>query len=187
MTTELRWKTADLDVLPDDGKRYEIIDGELFVTTQPHWQHQFVCTRLGRLLDEWSEHTDAGLTLAAPGVIFAEDDTVAPDLVWVRRDRLTTVLDDDGKLYAAPDLIVEVLSPGATNERRDREAKLKLYSSRGVQEYWIVSWQQRQIEVYRREQAALRLVATLYAQDELASPLLSGFSCRVEQLFARIP
>ena len=109
-----------------------------------------------------------------------------PHLVWVRRDRLATVLDDDGKLYAAPDLIVEVLSPGTTNERRDREAKLKLYSSCGVQEYWIVSWQQRQIEVYRREQVTLRLVATLYEQDELASPLLSGFSCRVEQLFARI-
>ncbi|MFL5801563.1 MAG: Uma2 family endonuclease [Roseiflexaceae bacterium] len=186
MTTELRWTTADLDVLPDDGKRYEIIDGELFVTTQPHWRHQFICTRLGRLLDEWSERTDAGLTLAAPGVIFAEDDAVAPDLVWVRRDRLAAVLDEDGKLYAAPDLIVEVLSPGTTNERRDREAKLKLYSSRGVQEYWIVSWQQRQVEVYRRQQAVLRLIATLYEQDELASPLLSGFSCRVEQLFATI-
>ena len=78
---------------------------------------------------------------------------------------------------------VEILSPGAANERRDREAKLKLYSRRGVLEYWIVDWQARQVEVYRREELALRLVATLYATDTLASPLLPGFACEVATLF----
>ena len=187
MITSLRWTTADLDVLPDDGKRYEIIDGELHVTTQPHWRHQFVCGQVFAMLQGWSGPAGTGLTLLAPGVIFAEDDAVAPDVVWVRYDRLASVLDEDGKLHAAPDLAVEVLSPGAKNERRDREAKLKLYSHRGVQEYWIVSWQQRQIEVYRREQIALRLVATLYEQDELRSPILPGFACQVKPLFAAIP
>jgi Uma2 family endonuclease len=80
-------------------------------------------------------------------------------------------------------LVVEVLSPGGTNERRDREAKLKLYSRRGVLEYWIVDWRTQQIEVYRREQLALRLVATLYATDTLTSPFLPGFVCQVATLF----
>ena len=80
--------------------------------------------------------------------------------------------------------VVEVLSAGAENERRDREAKLKLYESRGVREYWIVDWRLQQVEVYRREQALLRLAATLFAEDELATPLLPGFTCPVARLFA---
>ena len=71
------------------------------------------------------------------------------------------------------------------NERRDREAKLKLYESRGVREYWIVDWRIQQLEVYRRDQAMLRLVATLFAEDVLTSPLCClRFSCPVARLFA---
>ena len=82
-----------------------------------------------------------------------------------------------------PELVIEVLSPGGTNERRDREAKLKLYSRRGVLEYWIVDWRTRQVEVYRREDLALHLVATLHSTDMLTAPLLPGFSCEVATLF----
>jgi Uma2 family endonuclease len=181
--TSLRWTSADLEVLPDDGKRYEIIDGELYVSKQPHWHHQFTCMRLGRFLDEWNEQTGMGVVNAAPGLIFAADDDVAPDVIWLSRERRTKVLGADGNLHAAPELVIEVLSPGSSNERRDREAKRKLYSRRGVHEYWIVNWQRQQIEIYRREQAALTLVATLYAQDTLTSPLLPGFVCTVSRLF----
>lgn len=99
-------------------------------------------------------------------------------------ERLAILLDEAGHLTAAPELIIEVLSPGVENERRDREAKLKLYSSRGVREYWIVNWQLQQVEVYRREQATLVLVATLFTNDELSSPLLPGFVCPVIRLVA---
>ncbi len=96
-------------------------------------------------------------------------------MVWASNKRLAALLDDAGHLTAAPELVVEVLSFGGENERRDREVKLKLYSSRGVQEYWIVDWQKQQIEVYRREKAALTLSATLFANDELIpSCVLSG-------------
>src|SRR5205085_6693914 len=92
-------------------------------------------------------------TCALPisGVIFARDEAVAPDVVWVGADRLHSVLWDDGKLHAAPDLMVEVLSPGQANEERDRELKLDVYSRRGVREYWIASWQAHTVELYRRE------------------------------------
>ncbi len=179
----LRWTSADLEVLPDNGKRYEIVDGELYMSRQPHWHHQFTCVRLTRFLDEWNEQTGLGVVNAAPGIIFADDDDVAPDVIWISTTRLATTLGSDGKLHAAPELVIEVLSPGSANEERDREAKRKLYSRRGVHEYWIVDWQRQQIEVYRREQAALILVATLYAQDTLTTPLLPGFACPVRRLF----
>ncbi|MBD1807389.1 Uma2 family endonuclease [Microcoleus sp. FACHB-SPT15] len=180
----LRWTTADLELLPDNGNRYEIIDGELLVTRSPHWKHQEACGRLFAALDGWSQSTGLGRTAINPGIIFSDADNVIPDVVWASNERLAVLLDDAGHLTAAPELIVEVLSPGGENERRDRVAKLKLYSARGVQEYWIIDWQTQQIEVYRREQASLRLIATLFSNDELTCPLLPGFVCTVARLFA---
>ncbi len=139
--------------------------------------------RLSRFLDEWNEQTGRGTVNAAPGLVFADDDDVAPDVIWISAARRATALGADGKLHAVPELVIEVLSPGSVNERRDREAKRKLYSRRGIHEYWIVDWQRRQVEIYRREQAALTLAATLYAQDTIASPLLPGFACTVGRLF----
>jgi Uma2 family endonuclease len=120
-------------------------------------------------------------------MIFAEDNDVAPDVVWISHGRLATALGEDGKLHSAPELVVEVLSPGLVNQQRDGQAKLKLYSRRGVQEYWIVDWQQQQVEVYRRVQAELMLATTLYRADTLQSPLLPGFSCQVAALFIHMP
>lgn len=184
----LRFTSADLESFPDgDGKRYEVIDGELYVSKQPSWYHQMVCLLLGSKLIIWNGRTAAGQVNAAPGLIFAEDDDVAPDLVWCSRETLAAALGADGKLHAAPELVVEALSPGSTNERRDRDAKLKLYSRRGVIEYWIVDWQTHRIEVYRRQGLALRLVATLRDEDALTSPLLAGFELRLAELFADVP
>lgn len=76
-----------------------------------------------------------------------------------------------------------ILSSGSTNERRDREVKLKLYSIKGVQEYWIVDWRLKQMEVYRRQNAQLVLMATLLANDEITSPLLPEFGCQIQHFF----
>jgi len=183
MSTALRWTTADLETLPDDGKRYEVIDGELYVSRQPHSDHQYTCGEVFAELREWSRRTSAGRAYFTPGLVFGDDDDVVPDVAWISTERLATAIDGSGHFRVAPELVVEVLSPGSTNERRDREAKLKLYSRRGVHEYWIVDWRQRQVAVYRREQAALRLIETLYADDTLRSLLLPGFACSVVQLF----
>ena len=187
MSTTTRWTSADLESLPDDGTRYEIIDGELYMSKQPHFYHQDICGLLLVALSNWNKETKLGRVVMAPGLIFAEDDDVAPDLVWVSNDRLIECLKADGKLHDAPELIVEVLSPGRANERRDREAKLKLYSRRGVIEYWIVSWQTRTVDVFRRGGADLKLIGTLGETDSLQSPILPGFSYPVSTLFERIP
>jgi len=187
MSTELRFTVADLDLLPrDDGNRYEIIDGELYVSTQPHWQHQLICSRLAHRFIAWDSEEREGLTITAPGIIFAEDQAVAPDLVWISRERFSRVAEPDGKLHLAPDLVVEVLSPGNDNAERDRTLKLKLYSRQGVREYWIVDWREETIQVFRRQQAALELTATLTSDDDLNSPLLAGFTCPVRDIF-RLP
>ena len=180
----VRWTIYDLDALPgNEWTRYEIIDGELFMTRSTHRRHQQVCGKFFRQLDAWSESSGLGETIIAPGIIFSEADSVIPDLVWVSRERLAQIEDEAGHLTSATELIVEVLSIGKENERRDLEIKLKLYSVRGVQEYWIVNRLIKQIQVYRREKAQLVLVATLLADDEITSPLLPGFRCSIRCFF----
>ena len=187
MTTPLRFTSADLEAFPEnDGKRYEIIDGELYVSRQPHYNHQNLCFRLCSKFQQWSERSGDGEAVIAPGLIFAEDDDVAPDVVWASSKRLGEILESDGKLHAAPELIVEVLSPGASNARRDRDAKLKLYSRRGVEEYWIVDWRQRRVEVFRRRDDQLYLSASLANSDSITTPLLPGFACPLSDLLKGI-
>jgi Uma2 family endonuclease len=187
MSTTVRFTSADLASLPDDGKRYEIIDGELIMSRQPHANHQDISVELSAEMRNWNKKTKAGKVYTTPGVIFADDDDVAPDIVWISRERLAIALQQDGHLHLAPELVVEILSPGSENARRDREVKLKLYSRRDVLEYWIVNWRARQIEIYRRERAQLRHAATLDETDILESAVLPGFSVSMKTLFEDIP
>ncbi|MFM2432743.1 MAG: hypothetical protein RLZZ511_3957 [Cyanobacteriota bacterium] len=182
----LRWTTADLELLPDDQRRYEIIDGELQVTRAPHWQHQSLCGRLYAALDAWSIDSDLGKATINPGIIFTDADNVIPDVVWASHEQLDAALDEAGHLMAAPELVIEVLSPGDQNQRRDKDLKLRLYSARGVREYWIVSQSPQQIEAYRREAGALRLAVTFLAGDELTTSLLPGFSYPFDRLFHKL-
>ena len=184
MSTARRYTSADLERLPYvEGVQYEILDGELHVSTSPSWHHQFTTNRVAGVLDAWSDATGDGVALPAPGVIFAPDDDAVPDVVWISRARLAAVQDDAGHLRGAPELVVEVLSPGAANERRDREVKLRLYSRQGVEEYWLVDWRIQTVQVFRRNEEGLRLFATLAGDDVLTSPLLPGFSCPVTRLW----
>jgi Uma2 family endonuclease len=184
MHQSTRWQSADLELLPDNGNRYEIIDGELLVTRAPHWDHQNAILNLSVALVTWSRSTGLGRVSVAPGVIFTDDDNVIPDLVWISNDRLARVLDESGHLLAAPELVVEVLSAGSDHERRDREVKRKLYAIRGVQEYWIIDWRRQQIEIFRRDSHGLPLVATLFSRDVLTSPLLPDFQQSVAEVFS---
>ena len=179
----VRWTIADIELLPDNGNRYEIIDGELFVTKIPHWNHQKAVGNACAELNKWSELSGLGEAVPAPGIIFTNADNVIPDVVWVSKERLSMLLDEAGHLTGAPELVIEVLSEGVDNQRRDREVKLKLYASRGVKEYWILDWRLQQVEVYRRDKALLKLVETLFVADDLTSPMLPNFVCPVSRLF----
>lgn len=181
---KIRWTVRDVEALPQcEGTRYEIVNGELFVTRSPHRRHQQVGGNTYQELNLWSEATGLGETIPNPGVIFSDSDSVIPDVAWVSKARLAAIEDDAGHLTAAPDLVVEVLSPGPQKEARDREIKLRLYSVTGVQEYWILNRFTHQVELYRCIDNQLTLVATLGNTDTLTSPLLPGFACPVSRLF----
>ena len=183
MTAKLRWKSSDLELLPEDGKRYETVDGELLVTKAPHSRHQDVCGEVFYYIKAWLKQEGSGKVWFGPGVIFTDFDNVIPDVAWVSQERLPVSQDDGGHLLEAPDLAVEVLSFSKKDIERDRNLKLRLYSVQGVKEYWLLDWRAKKVEVYRRESGQLGLQMSLFEGDFLTSPLLPKFSCLVDLLF----
>jgi Uma2 family endonuclease len=177
------WNSQDLELLPDNGNIYEIIDGDLYMTRSPHWKHQTAIGRIHTELDNWSLKTGLGRAIITPGIIFSDTNNVIPDVVWISQDRLEKSLDEGGHLTTAPELIVEVLSTGKNDIKRDKEVKLKLYSAQGVKEYWLVDWVNKQVEIYRRNQAKLELVSTLFNHDQITSEILPQFGLNVKNIF----
>jgi Uma2 family endonuclease len=115
-------------------------------------------------------------------LILSDLDAVIPDVVFIMNERLNEVITGD-RLTAAPDIVAEILSPGAENLRRDRVAKRQLYARFGVREYWILDPRERTVEVYVPDHDALKLAATLKESDQLTTPILPGFSCPVTSIF----
>jgi Uma2 family endonuclease len=184
MSVSRRYTIADLEQIePVEGERYEIIDGDLYVTHAPSWRHQFSCIQISTALQIWSGETQRGTTLQVPGVIFSQESGVIPDVAWLSWDRLRAAEDRAGHFTLAPELVVEVVSPGSENERRDRQTKLALYSREGVEEYWIVDQQHRTVDVYRRAGESLGLVQSLAGDDALETLLLPGFRLEIARIW----
>jgi Uma2 family endonuclease len=153
------------------------------VSKQPAWDHQITCGEVFGYLRDWNRERRLGRAVEAPGMVFADDDDVVPDVAWISNERLIGALDGARHLIVCPELVVEVLSPGSSNERRDRETKRALYARRGASEYWIVDWRQHEVQVFRRGESGLELAATLGDEDTLSSPLLPGLEVRVVTLW----
>ena len=184
-TTPDRFTTADLERLDlPEGWRAEIIDGALYMSKAPGWDHQAVVVNVLVALRAWTE-THGGRVNSGIGVIYADDDNVIPDVVWISAERLAKGLDAAGHLNElGPELVVEVVSPGSENARRDREAKLALYSRRDALEYWIVDPVARTVHQYHRVQGGpLRLRGVVGDDEWLTSDLLEGFAVRVNELW----
>src|SRR3990172_8284653 len=143
--------------LPDDGRRYEILHGELEVSPAPAPRHQGVSGNLFVILHTHVQERRLGRVYHAPiDVILALDSIVQPDLVFVTAGRGSIVT--ERAIEGAPDLAVEILSPWS--ERRDRVAKAELYARYGIRHYWIADPVARTLEVYEAAGAEYRRVAT---------------------------
>jgi Uma2 family endonuclease len=136
----------DLQEMPDDGFRYEIIDGELIVNPAPTGGHQRIFLRLGRLLDDYAREFQAGDVFLAPfDVQFSRFDAVQPDIVFISAAH-PRVSNEDNSIDFTPELVVEIISP--SSRRNDRIRKMALYARSGVPEYWIVDPERRLFSIH---------------------------------------
>jgi Uma2 family endonuclease len=173
----------DLLLLPDDGKRHELIDGEHFVRSAPGVPHQRVLARLAFQLYGFVDEHQLGEVFFAPlDVLFSRHDVVEPDLIFVSTARGAIV--ETANLQGAPDLLVEVLSPGS--HRHDEVRKRNLYERAGIDEYWIVDPEAETVKVFRRdgERFARPQLLSRADGDVLATPLLPGLTVPLATLLA---
>jgi Uma2 family endonuclease len=179
MITSMKYTHADLLAMPDDGKRREIIDGELYVTPTPVTPHQRILGILAFAFWKFLEIHPLGELLVAPlDVILSEHDVLEPDLLFVSNEHRNVLKD---WVRGAPDLVIEILSP--TTEARDRGPKMKAYARYGVGEYWIVDPIAEVIEVYRLSEQGYQLAAMSAKDQKVETPLLPGFSLPVSSIF----
>jgi Uma2 family endonuclease len=180
-TLQRRWTVADLDDLPDDGNRYEVIDGELFVTPAPSFRHQEAVVALHRLLADYLSREHVGHAFVAPAdIVFSERRAVQPDVFVVPlvNERRPEHFNDVRRLLLA----AEVLSPKTA--RADRVAKRTLFRDEGVNEYWVIDLDARTFERSipddpRVEVMAERLVWHPAAAREPLELDLTGYFARV--------
>lgn len=174
----------DLRATPEDGRRYELLGGEILVTASPTTKHQRAVKRLeDRLFD--AEEAGQGTMWAAPiDVYLDEHNVVVPDLIFVRADRQQIVSDE--KIEGAPDLVVEVLSPSTarTDIGRGTKGKLRLYERFGVPYYWLVDPTRETIAVYTLHEGSYPEPPVVYASGALVCPLFPDFPIDINRLFA---
>ena len=173
----------DYALIPDDGRRHEVLDGEHVMSPSPKTKHQRLVGRLFRSLSAFADDRGLGEVFVAPfDVLLSDHDIVQPDVVFVSDARLRIVDEDNCK--GAPDLVVEVLS-GSTR-RRDLIEKRKRYETFGVAEYWVVDPDIDAVQTFRpdadgRYQRADDLTAE--AGDVLTSPLFPDWRLPLARLF----
>jgi Uma2 family endonuclease len=181
--SRVRLTYDDFLLLPNDGKRHEIIDGEHYVIPSPNRRHQQL---LGRLYLSIAEHLRAnssqGEVYFAPfDVVLSNWDVVEPDLLLVVGDQLDILTEKN--VTGTPAIVVEILSPGT--RRRDLHLKRRLFERTGVREYWIVDSDARLVRVFRRTGDTF-LAATEFLATEgatLTTALLPGWSLAIDQFF----
>lgn len=166
--------------LPDDGRIYEIIGGELFVTPAPAVRHQWTSAELFGHLWSYLRQRSLGRIFAAPtGVRLSDEDVVEPDLVVVLAEGAARI--GEQVIEGAPDLVVEILSPGSA--RRDLDFKRELYARHGVREYWIVDPETASVEALRLEAGGYSRAGLHRRGDALRSPLLDGLEIALAEIF----
>jgi len=173
---------SDLDAMPDDGNRYELFEGEIFVSRAPSLSHQRVLGNIYSLIRNYLTQNSIGEVLLTPGVIFDDFNGSIPDAVFISHQRRREIISGE-RITGAPELVIEVVSPGKENERRDRVIKRQVFGRHGVKEYWIADPQNRLLEIYRLRKRTLTLVKTLMDEDELTTSVLPGFKCKANQIF----
>ncbi|MFQ3663813.1 MAG: Uma2 family endonuclease [Chloroflexaceae bacterium] len=175
-----RWTVADYERLPDDGQRYELINGDLRMAPAPTPDHQATSLRLAHYLFTCIETAGHGRVFTAPiDVELGPTTVVQPDLIVILRGGAATITAQ--RIVGPPDLVVEVVSPGTASY--DRREKRDLYAAAGVREYWIADPGHRVVEL-------LTLAGKLYhaehvyrGQAVIPSTIIPNWNVPTERLF----
>lgn len=175
MTTRTLLPFSEYLKLPeDDPRKYEMIDGELYLMPAPRFKHQRIATRLARLLDEFVESRQLGRICEPINLYLDEVNYVHPDLSYFTVEQ-AAALEEEVVVRLVPPLVVEIVSP--STEEKDRAAKRRWYARLGVQEYWLVDLDQEIVEVIDLRND------TTQQTDPVRSTILGGVELPLARIF----
>ena len=175
------WTYDDYVAMPDDGKRYQIVDGLLFMSPAPSIGHQETVGEIFAYLRDHLKHSKSGKVYIAPVDVELNPKTVIqPDVLVILSTHLERI--SDSRIIGAPDLVVEVASPGTTGF--DRRQKQDAYAHAGVPEYWIADPASQTVELLILENGAYRSLGIFQEQQILPSTVVPEFPVHIEQFFA---
>jgi Uma2 family endonuclease len=178
------WTYEDYRRLPDDGNRYEVIRGVLYVTAAPRLKHQFSVFELSFRLASFARERGLGTVLTAPlevNLPFGIGTPVQPDVVFFRK--MNEPDWEEQSFDGVPDLVAEVLSPRTRS--RDRKVKLAAYQDAGVPEYWMADPSSREVVVHVLQNGRYVEFCRGGVGDWVRSSVLPGFEVEVAHLFPR--
>ena len=177
---KIKFSVDDYMTTPDE-KRYQLLAGELILAPAPKDIHQAIVGHLFVALYQFVNQLGLGWVRVSPyDVVLSRYDVFQPDILFVSNSRAGIIT--EANIQGAPDLVVEVLSPGTAHY--DRGYKRTLYGRHGVLEYWLVDPEAETVEVLTLEDNGLAPAAATYCRgDTLASPLLAGLSIDLEPVF----
>ena len=173
------WTDEELEALPKNGRKYELLDGEL-IMSPVHLNHGMVCVRIASALQVFADIHDAGAVYdSSTGFRLADDLLLSPDVAFVSKSRLRKLAPDPLKFFpGAPDLVVEVLSPSDRMSQVNR--KLEHYFEHGAKLAWLVNWRREQIHIHTPDD----LESLTGPNDVLTGgTVLPGFKCKLSRIF----
>lgn len=176
------WRYEDLNSLPDDGRRYEIIEGALYEMPAPTWDHSTAVMNLIALLLPVISALGGLLRTAPLDTFFRGADPVQPDIIAILPG--SHAVGGGRGVEGPPDLIIEVLSP--SNRGHDLLTKRALYAQAGVREYWIVDPMEQTVEILTLDRDAFHRSQLSSGQESVISPLLSGARFPLGMIFANV-
>jgi Uma2 family endonuclease len=178
---QVRFKAADIWDTPDDGKRYEVIDGQLFVSPPPVTEHQGASGSIYFHIAGYVRQRQLGKVFYAPiGVVLDDENGVQPDIIYVSQERLDIV--SHRGIEGAPDLVVEILSPSTRS--RDRGIKMRRYALAGIPHYWIVDPRTHALHDYRLTERGYELTGTHRPGTTFRPELFPGLEIPIDDLWA---
>jgi Uma2 family endonuclease len=175
------WTYKDYLNLPDDGRRYEIIEGVLYVSNAPNIDHQFAAFEIAFQIKLFVKEHQLGYVLTAPFEVHLSEKTkpVQPDVLFIKAERWPA----PGAKYfeGPPDLIVEVLSP--STRRVDQFIKFRAYEKAKVPEYWIANPKTRSVQVFTLENREYSVLDEFVEDELIESKILTGLKITTRSLF----
>lgn len=174
-----RYTVAEYEAMPEDGHQYQLIHGQLIMSPSPNWLHQGIIVELSGQIRSFIRGKKIGKLRVAPMDVFLGPHVVQPDVLFVS-EKNSSRISMQG-VRGAPDLVVEVLSPGTT--RLDKKVKRNIYQKYGVREIWFVHPKLKKFEVIRQEGDTYTAAVVIPYGEVLTTPVLSGFSLDIAAVF----